>query len=200
MKTTSELLSNIMELLSSISNDKDKLIKVSDYIETIILNHAGNKNEEILMEKYTDTVSQILSAMDAGVISYFNPDTMELEQAYDNTVFNMDEFAEQNEDRLDDFDMAYKDRDSYIEFPPLTNNEQYEIMEKYIFQLDDDELSEQLEDALSHDNSVNDFKSIIGNSEHFSDWESFKTENIKSLVMNRLIEGLQLIDDENMNE
>ena len=190
-----ELLENIMEMLALIADDERKLLKIYSFIEKEILNSKENIGEKDILKRYEDTIPQIINAINSGMVCFLNPDTLEIEQAPNNTLFDLEDYEEQHDDRIDDFDMNYMQWETYIKFEPVPYNEQYRIMERFIFKLDDEELASKLETSLSQDYGINNFKSVVQDSHRRNMWEHFYDEAIENYVRTILMEGLKNTDE-----
>lgn len=183
---------DIIEMITAIKDDENKLLRALHFIEDEIIEKKENKNEEAIVDEYKNVCAQIITGMEAGFISYINPETLEIEQVQSDTVYEPEEFEEQNDDILDEYQLDYMKWDDYITFEPLSELDLSTMMEDFIRQQPDKKFATKLEDALTIEESYDKFKALINASaEHKQAWENFKKNATENYVRNHLIEELK---------
>jgi hypothetical protein len=77
-----QLLDQILPLLHSIKDDKEKLTKLLHFMEEEFVEEEIEQDnydyKEKLPEKYRDIVKQMADSLSANLLCFFNPDTLEL--------------------------------------------------------------------------------------------------------------------------
>ncbi len=196
---TENLYNDILGMLSIIKDDKNKLTKVLTCIENEVLDQDMNPKEVRLPEKYKEILDQVAEEMDAGFVTFFNPDTLELEVMTNPDLYSREVYGEQHEDRLDDFEMSYYNWDRMVKFEPFSNNEIYSMMEDFVNELDNEKLASILENGLANPKSTEIFTRIIESSDHRQQWVDFRRKRTKDYVRNRLLQEVpQEINYENV--
>jgi hypothetical protein len=188
----SKLYNDIQELLLVIKDDEEKLMNVISYLEKLILNEYKTENKKALPEEYKDTILQIADAIDTGVVCFLNPETMEIEQVQNRTIFDLNEYEEQNDDMLDEFGMNYFNWDDYIKFEPLERDEIYRIMENFITQQDNVKFAEKLEDVLSSPQPEIGFIKAVREFGQNDQWVKYKKQETINHVKAKLLNELRL--------
>jgi len=189
---TEKLYQDILGLVSLIRNDEDRLLEVINFLENQQLSkhHIGSSIE--IPEECRDPIIQISEALENGFICFLNPETLEIEQVDRSTYFQSEDFEEQNDDKLDEFDLSYMGWNDYIRFEPLNLNEVYLVMEKYVAQRNDGELTRCLENSLSDERPVISFLEIIKDNDLEESWLSYKRQATTEYVTARLLNELRL--------
>jgi len=187
---SSNLLDEILRIIRSVKDDEIALQKILDFLEEEIY---FPKEEEIqLPEKYKEVVKHIAGSIDAGLVCYLNPDTLETDEFPQGLLSEI--FDEEPEDILEDLNLKYTQWEKYITIEPLESNESFEIMEMFADQLNDLKIKTQLINALNNRKPFVNFKRIVDNSTIRQDWFNFKDKYlqnyVKSIIQNE-------IEDEN---
>lgn len=183
---------HIITMLMVIKYDQHKLLRLLNFIEDEIIDKKEDKNESNVVSEYKTVIPQIMEALNNGFIVYLNPETMEMEQVESETVFNLEEFQEQNDDRLDDFELNYATWDDYIKFEPLGFDDITTLTEDFTRDLADTELATRLEDALSIEESLDDFMAIVNSTEKTRKmWDNYINKAREDYVCNQLVSNLK---------
>jgi len=187
---TEKLYQDTLGLLSLIKNDENRLLEVLNLLENLQLNkyHTGSPLE--VPDEYKNSIMQIGEALENHFICFLNPETFEIEQVDCSAYFQSEDFEEQNDDRLGEFDLNYMEWNDYIRFEPLNFNETYLVMEKYVAQRRDEELTRSLEDSLSDEKPVTGFLRIIEENNQMENWLAYKKQAIVEYVTTRLLNEL----------
>ena len=192
---------HIMEMLASIRYDQKKLLKVLTFIEDEILKKKEDKDECENIDEFKTIIPQIMEALEGGYIVYLNPETLEMEQVENKTVAFIDEFEELNDDKMDEFELEYVKWDNYIKFEPLDYQDTATITEDFVRQLDDVRLATELEDALTIEESMDEFCNIIERSPKVNqEWQNFKRKATEDYIKNQLIGQLKGFQHEGTTE
>lgn len=183
---------DIIEMITAIKDDDNKLLRTLHFIEDEILEKKVDKDEDMIVDEYKNICSQVINGMEAGFISYINPDTLAIEQVQSATVYDPQEFEEQNDDILDEYQLEYMKWDDYITFEPLGPDDINTMREDFIRQQPDRKFAEKLEDALTLEESADKFNQLIESSEERQQaWESFQKKATENYVRTHLIEELK---------
>lgn len=187
-----ELYVDIIGMLSLIDNDEEKLMAVLNFLENQILNDGINPKNHELSEEYRSTILQIAHAIDSVFVCYLNPDTLEIEQVENRGIFENEAYNEQNDDLLDEYDLSNAKWDDRIKFEPLDSNDVLLIMQKFVTQLNDEQLSRKLESVLGEENPVTKFRRIIEKTDKRSAWKAYKDQATIDYVKTRLLDQMRL--------
>ena len=145
-----------------------------------------------LPSEFDDVIIEISDAIENGFVCYLNPDTMELEQVADEGIgIPESEYAEQNDDMIDEFGMSFTQWDTYVKFEPFSGNDLLIIMEKFINLLNDKHLKSQLENMEDRPQFIEDFDGIMERTGRLEEWNEFKRDEIEYYVRNKLVSSLR---------
>src|ERR1035437_642170 len=75
---TDKLLNAILPILHSVKEDEKALQKILDFLEDEII--ISVENEVRLPEKYNRAVKEIADNLNAGMVCFLNPDTLETDE------------------------------------------------------------------------------------------------------------------------
>jgi hypothetical protein len=176
------LLDQILVILHMVKDDKEKLQKIFDFLEDEIYEEP----EDIFQtpEKYKKTVSQIAENMDCGLTSFLNPETLEIE------------FVPQNLDAPEEYELmtgeSYEDTFKHtiwkkcIIVEPPESRESFKIMERFVDEVNDKRLREDLIDALNRKRPFANFKQIVETSQFRQAWFDFKKEQLEMKAWDEL--------------
>ena len=174
---SSRVLDEILQIIRTVKDDEIALQKILNFLEEKIY----IPEEEIqLPEKYTEVVKQIAGSIDAGLVCYLNPTTLETDEFPQELLSEM--FDAEPEDTLDELNPQYTQWEKYITIEPLKSNESFEIMEKFADHLTDSKIKTQLTYALNNRKPFANFKRIVDNSTIRQDWFDFKDRYLQNYV------------------
>lgn len=183
---------DIVNKLTHIRHDGNKLLKILTFIENEILKKPENKTEREILDKYDDIVFDIVNSVENGFTVYLNPKTLEMEEVESDTLYNMKEFEEMHDDLLDEYELDYMKWDSYIRFEPFGYYDANTIMEDFVNQLNDSSLANRLEDALSIRESPDEFLEIINESANAKKaWNKYNRKELEKYVKSHLVDVLK---------
>lgn len=177
-----ELLGQILSIIRTIKEDKDKLQKVLDFL----LLEIYEEPEEVLNipDKYKKLVHEVADFIDAGLTCFINPRTLAMEQVpqdlNDPDEYRMitgsiwkDSFKHNKWKRC----ITVEPPESYISF---------NIMEQFTKRVNDKRLQNRLVDALNRKKPFANFKYIIESSEYLQEWFEFKKTKLEEYVWEQL--------------
>lgn len=176
-----QLLNEILGIIRLVKDEKANLEKILDFLQQEILSEEEEDEIEI-PEKFKDIVKSIVESIDAGLVCFLNPDTLEIEDCPKVFLEDPYEMEESTGTSLDEWDLKHDEWENCIEFTPLESNESFEIMEDFARQLADIPLQNKLMNALSNRKPFANFKYIIDNSQHRQAWFDFKDKQLQKQV------------------
>jgi len=135
-----------------------------------------------ILERYNDVVKLIAGNINAGLVCYLNPDTLETDEFPKELLSNHDTFEMKSGISLDELNLKYTHWKKCITIEPLETNESFRIMEKFADQLDNSKLKTQLVNALNNRKPFANIKHIIDNSTARQDWFDFKDMKLQDYV------------------
>lgn len=184
--STQNKLNQILTHIRAIMDNDEKLTQILEFLETEIVEEETSfitEDEDCMSqvpEKYRKTIKEIAENMQMSLISYFNPNTMEIESIpkdyYDNFVEEVDEDLYS--------DLKYKEWENCIEIEPLESHESFKIMERFVGRLENVDRKEAsyLWRALKGKKPFANFNHQIHNSEYREDWFAFRQKELEGYV------------------
>jgi hypothetical protein len=188
-----QLLDKILPLLHSIKDDEEKLNELLLFMEEELVKEDEIELDEPdfkekLPEKYRAIVKQLADNLSANFITFFNPDTLELEDIpkslLDEMMFYDEEEDEDEEsDEENPFHLKHYKWDKCVEIAPLESHESFEIMENFVNQLKSGRETSQLQQALDGQKPFANFNRVIHNSKYREDWFAFRQKELEKYVI-----------------
>lgn len=182
--STQNKLNQILAHIHEIMDDDEKLTQVLEFLETEIVEKDASfimEDEDCMSqvpEKYRKTIKEIAKNMQMSLISYFNPNTMEIESIpkdyYDNFVEEVDEDLYS--------DLKYEEWEKCIIIEPLESGESYRIMERFVNLLPDNKEAGYLVRALNGKKPFANFNYQIHNSKYRDQWFAFRQKELEDYV------------------
>ncbi|MFW5754255.1 MAG: UPF0158 family protein [Marinilabiliaceae bacterium] len=179
---TEHLLDQILSILSQARDDREKLQKILDFMEREI--YEEQDDTVMIPEKYKDTVQKIAENIDCGLVCYLNPDTLELEDLPN----NLDDPEEYELTVGESYDEMFK-HDQWnkcIVVEPPESSQGFKIMERFVDEVDDPRLRDQLINALNRKRPFANFKNLVETSSFRQAWFDFKQKQLEMLVWDEL--------------
>ncbi len=201
-----ETLDQILAIIRSVMEDEQKLIQILDFLENeIVEEEEFEEIEEIeeieLPEKLKPLITEIAGSIDAGLVCFLNPETLEIDAYPRDLLYEIDLFDDEPEEvkkkllELYDWeDVKVLDCDNFLEFNPIDSNEGYRIMEAFTERVKDEKLQNQLSHALGSRKPFASFRSIIDSSFRRQDWFDFKQKWLENRVAQELLDKLNYPD------
>ena len=177
-----KLLEEILLILREVNQDEKELQKILDFLQENVIISDEEECEVQLPKKFNKIVKEIASSIDAGMVCYLNPDTLEIDEFPRELLSNSYLYEMNTGISIDELNLKYTKWEKYITIEPLETNESFRIMEKYAEQLDNSRLKTQLINALNNRKPFANFKRIIDNSEFRQDWFNFKDMQLQNHV------------------
>jgi len=189
------IYTDILDKLSRIKDDKEKLTDVLYYLEASELNNINlddNSGDELSYE-YQSIVNQITDALYNGFVCYLNPETLEIEQASGEGYYGYvgAEISEQNDDMIDEFGLSYPQWDSYVRFEPFNRTDLVNRMQRFLDKLRIDKSDSLFDDDVDEEGIIAKFYNFIERNGYLEEWNSFKRDEIESYVRNNLVSVLE---------
>ena len=193
--STRDNLDKVLGFISVIRNDNEKLIKLLEFLEEMMANDSCLEDEEAdeydverLPEKYRTVVKEIAGNLDVQIVSYLNPDTLEVDfSPEDDFLSGFGEEEEEDNGGEKDPKSEWKD---YITITPPKSHESYEIMEDFVEQLKDKRAASRLSQALNGAKPFANFNHIIHNSSVREEWFDFKETALERYVVKNYLYDL----------
>jgi len=187
-----QLLNEILPILHSVKEDKEKLQKILDFLLEEIYEEPEDIEPEI-PEKYRELVHTVAENIDCGLVCFINPETLEVEEipkgmldGFSDFSINR-EFGDEDDDDDDDDDddeqkFLHDDWETYITVEPRESGESFKIMEKFVGEVNEKNLKNKLINALSNRRPFANFKNIVESSNYRKEWFAFKQRQLEILV------------------
>jgi hypothetical protein len=152
------------------------------------------EDENEIPERFEKVVPQIAEAIDAGLIFYLNPETMETEEIPQMFENDPEELRALTGMGPEDEDFQYENWEEFYKFEPLESYESFQIMESFTDSLKEDALKEILSNALSHRRPFANFRDIINNSGKRQSWFDFKKDWLEKHVRKLIWDEINKFD------
>jgi len=172
-------MNEILAVLQTIQNNKPKLEKLHQFVINKI--YEEPEPEEI-PEKYKDAVSRIADSLLAGLICYFNPDTLEVEDLPEIMIQHPEEFELMTGESADSLELKHKNWTNCIEIEPMESYESFKVMEYFIDEVQDYKLKEKLINTLNRKKPFANLKFLVENSNYRQQWFDFKQKYYENYV------------------
>ena len=169
-----------------------------DSDDSFSINENRNEVLEIPFE-YESIIEQITESVYNGYVCYLNPETLEIEQVADEGTAGMSEseYAEQNDDMIDEFGLNYTQWEDYIRFEPFSRDDMMNRIDDFITNLDDQNLKLELDDFLDEEELFNQFPAILERTGYALDWNVFLRNEIESYVKIQISDTIRGHNDSN---
>ncbi len=175
-----QLLNEILPIIHSVMEDKQKLEKILRFLEDEIYEESPALE---IPKKYKKLVSEIAGSIDAGMYCFVNTDTLEMEDIPEHMLTeDAEEFEFVTGESLEEMDFKHTRWEKYITIEPLQSGESFRIMESFADQILDNNLQKSLYKALNRKRPFANFKYIIDNSEFRQQWFDFKHARLEKHV------------------
>jgi hypothetical protein len=201
-----QLLNEILPILHSVKEDKEKLQKILDFLLEDIYEEPDETEPEI-PEKYRQLVHTVAENIDCGLVCFINPETLEVEEIPKGMVdgfsdFSINrEFGDEDEDEDEDEQkFLHEDWETYITVEPRESSESFRIMERFVDEVNDKNLKNKLINALNNRKPFANFKNIIESSDYRAAWFAFKQQQLEIMVWDELEYELEKYENKNLEE
>ena len=180
-----QLLNEILPILHSVKDDKEKLQKILDFLLEEIYEEPEEMEPEI-PEKYRELVHTVAENIDCGLVCFINPETLEVEKIPKGMIDGW-EFGDEDDDEEDDEQkFLHDDWETYITVEPRESSESFRIMEKFVDEVNDKNLKNKLVNALNNRRPFANFKNIVESSNYRNEWFAFKQQQLEIMVWDEL--------------
>lgn len=174
-----KLLNEILPILHTVKEDPVKLQKILQFLLDEICEEPEGEDDIEVPEKYLKAVSEIADCIDAGLISFLNMDTLEIEDVPKELISDPEEYELMTGESFESMELKYPSWENVMTFEPLESDESFEIMQKFANRLDDKKLQNKLAYALNNRKPFANFKFIVENSPYRQDWFDFKKRSLE---------------------
>jgi hypothetical protein len=195
------LLNEILPILHSVKEDKEKLQKILDFLLGEIYEEPDETEPEI-PEKYRELVHTVAENIDCGLVCFINPETLEVEEIPKGMVDGLSDFSinpefEDDEDEDENEQkFLHEDWENCITVEPRESSESFKIMEKFVDEVNDKNLKNKLINALNNRKPFANFKNIVESSNYREEWFAFKQHQLEILVWDELEYELEKYEKE----
>ncbi|HSO87309.1 MAG TPA: UPF0158 family protein [Draconibacterium sp.] len=185
-----QLLNEILPILHSVKEDKEKLQKILDFLFEEIYEEPEENDPEI-PEKYRELVHTVAENIDCGLVCFINPETLEVEEIPKGMLdgfsdFSLDpEFGDEDEDE-EEQKFLHDEWETCITVEPRESSESFRIMERFVDEVNDKILKNKLINALNNRKPFANFKNIVESSDYREAWFAFKQQQLEILVWDEL--------------
>lgn len=190
-----KLLDEILQHLRMIWDDRKALQKIFDFIQSEIVPHVEEEEEEEDIEipgVYIEAVREIADNLSVGLISFLNPDTLEIDWVHPSMPTEPEEEDEEDQGvSPGETDFEYLSWEKYLTFNPLHSSESFAIMEAFARQLKNKNAADKMLEMLSRGNPFARFNEYIHHSQYTEDWFRFRQKQLENYVKRIIWEYLE---------
>ncbi len=192
---TNQFLNEILQMLRSFRDDRKKLEKLHQYMQEELYEEPEDEGPGIedIPEKYRSLISEIADSLNAGLVCYLNPHTLEKEEIpasiLENLMFNMDEIDEELYGENPFYEVLKRieqEWKGYITISPPESHRSFEFMEGFIQHIQNSGLQKRLSAALSRRKPFRNFKTIIDESTERKNWFTYKQKCLERYTIEQL--------------
>ena len=186
---TNQLMNEILTILQTIKNDRNKLEKLYQYVVNEIYEEPG---PEEISKKYKKIVSEITDSLLAGLICYFNPGTLEIESIPEFMAQDSEEFELMTGESADNLELKHKNWTNCIEIEPMESYDSFKVMEYFIDEVRNERMQDKLVKALNKRKPFANFKNLVENSDYRQQWFDFRQKQWEYYVWGIIKTGFDL--------
>jgi hypothetical protein len=185
---TEILLDKSLSILRTIRDDRQKLERLLDFMEKEFMLEKKDETEltnynDLLPDRYRKIVREIADNLNSNFISYYNPDTLEVEYFPKNLLYEGESCSGDDEDNP--FRWNRNRWDECIKFAPLGARATYDIMTNFVNRLSDGTEKTELTKILDGRKSYVKFNQLILKSACKDDWFVFKQKSLEKYVIDK---------------
>jgi hypothetical protein len=139
-------------------------------------------DEPEIPEKLLALVPAIADSIDAGLVCFLNPDTLETEEIPQSMLTDPSGFMAKTGHDPSGECFEHESWDNCLVFEPLDSFEAFQLMENFAYQVIDEDLKEALLIALNKSKPFTRFRSILEGTEYLQAWYRFKLQQLEKQV------------------
>ncbi len=136
-------------------------------------------------EKYREAIKEIAEFIDAGMVCFFNPATMEFEQEVPDLEGDPELFEDTTGEKWEDC-YKHENWEHCLRFEQPASRQSFKIMERFAGTVHDAQLQQQLYNALDRRRPFANFKDIIDGSDYREKWFAFKQSQMEEIVWDEM--------------
>jgi hypothetical protein len=186
-----KLLDDILQHLRMVKDDGEALQKILDFIQSEIDTYPEEEEDIEIPGIYNEAVREIADNLSAGLISFFNPDTLEIDFYHPSMPIEPEDDEEYPEISPEETDFRYLSWKDYLTFNPLPSSESFAIMEAFARQLKNKNAAEKMLNILSRGKPFAHFNEYIHHSEYREDWFQFRQKQLENYVKRLIWEYIE---------
>lgn len=177
------LLNEILSVLHTIKDDGEKLSILHNFIISEIYEEIDEEIE--IPKKYKKLISDVAEDLIVGFNCYINANTLEYESFPQEMDFDLSE--SETEESINENDYKHLQWETCITIEPLSSNDSFTIMEKFVQIQDDNAFANKLLYALEHKKPFANFNHLINNSKNRNSWFDFRKNETEYYVYQEFI-------------
>ncbi|MDY9918670.1 MAG: UPF0158 family protein [Proteiniphilum sp.] len=199
--STEQLLNECLVILRSIKDDKKSLEKLLGFMEEEFVEHNKidlSKMPDYKLQvplKYRNLISEVAGNMSAGLISFVNTETLEVEgvpkEIYSDLPLEEDD--EEYEEEMTDTDtysdeiFSFRKWKDFITIESLESSEAYRIMEYFVDNLPKGHAKNILNNTINGKKPFANFNNFIHQSEYRELWFEFRDRMYEKCVIDNYL-------------
>ena len=181
-------MNEILAVLRIVREDKNKLTNLHEFMMDEI--YEEPEPEEI-PEKYKKVVFEIAGGLLAGLVYFFNPETLEVESIPKDFAYDPEEFEVITGETMESAGINYENWQKCIEIEPMESRDSFKIMEYFIDEVENKSFQDELIDALNRKKPFANFKYLVENFEQRQQWFDFRRKQWEYYVWGIISKDLE---------
>ena len=178
-----QLQDKILAIIRTVFDDK----KALERIHTFLMDEIYQEPEpEEIPEKYKKAVAEMADSLLTGLVCFFNPETLEIEFIPKDLAYDPEEYEMVTGETLESAGLKHEDWPKCIDIEAMESSEAYLMMENFTDEIGDDDLRNQLLNALDRRKPFANFKHIVENSTYRQQWFDFRQKSYEESVWNTI--------------
>ncbi|TLX72319.1 hypothetical protein E9993_18590 [Labilibacter sediminis] len=166
-----QLQNEILAIIRTVFDDKKALEKIHAFLIAEIYEEP---EPEKIPTKYKKVVSEIADGLSAGLICFFNPDTLEVEDVPKELAYDPEEFEMMTCETFESAGLKHENWENCVAIEPMESRDSFKIMEYFVDEVKDINFQEKLINALNRNKPFANFKYLVENSDYRQQWFDFR--------------------------
>lgn len=166
-----QLQNEILAIIRTVFEDKKALEKIHTFLMEEFFQESEPEN---IPDKFKEVVKKIADSLLAGLICFFNPDTLEVEDIPKELAHDPAEFEMVTGETFESAGIKHEDWQNCITIEPMQSNESFQVMESFVNEITDSSFQKQLVNALSNRKPFANFKHLVENSDYRQPWFDYR--------------------------
>jgi hypothetical protein len=168
---TNQLQDEILAIIRTVFEDKKSLQKIHTYL----MDEIYKEPEPIrVADKYKKVIKTIAENLLSGLVCFFNPYTLEVEDMPKELAFETGGFEMMTGETFESSGLKHQNWNKCIIVEPMESHDSFKVMENFVDEISDASLQNKLVNALNNRKPFANFKHIVENSFYRQEWFDYR--------------------------